>query len=78
MLIHIGKKAKAAERVLMTATLIKRNGALGEIACSLREKKSFIISENEKDILAAKERYIKGLEMENELMRGFLSHTEGK
>ena len=29
-------------------------------------------------ILAAKERYIKGLEMENELMRDFLSHTEGK
>lgn len=28
--------------------------------------------------LASKERYIKRLEMENELMRDFLSHTEGK
>lgn len=50
MLTQIGKNAKAAERILMTAPLVLRNRALLFIASALREKASFIIEENRKDI----------------------------
>ena len=55
MLTHIGANAKKAERVLMTAPLVLRDKALGEIADALRQNTCFIIAENSKDIAAAKE-----------------------
>lgn len=55
MLTQIGINAKKAERVLMTAPLVLRDKALMGIAAALREKADFIISENGKDIAAAKE-----------------------
>lgn len=56
MLIQIGKNAKKAERVLMTAPLVTRDKALSEIASALRENCAFIIAENKKDLEAAKEK----------------------
>ena len=56
MLTQIGKNAKAAERVLMTAPLVTRDNALSQIASALRESCDFIIAENEKDIEAAREK----------------------
>ena len=50
MLTQIGKNAKKAERVLMTAPLGKRDRALREIAFALRENSSYIIAENKKDL----------------------------
>lgn len=50
MLTQIGKNAKKAERVLMTAPLVLRNRALGEIARALRESCAYITAENGKDI----------------------------
>lgn len=50
MLTQIGKNAKKAERVLMTAPLVLRNRALGEIARALRESYAYITAENGKDI----------------------------
>ncbi len=50
MLTQIGKNAKKAERVLMTAPLVLRNRALGEIARALRESSAYITAENGKDI----------------------------
>ncbi len=55
MLTQIGKNAKKAERVLMTAPLVLRDKALKEIADALRESKAYIIGENQKDIERAKE-----------------------
>lgn len=48
-----------------------------------RPPKDYVVSEQDKVaelkyILARKEAKIRQLEMENELMRDFLSHTEGK
>lgn len=48
-----------------------------------RPPKDYVVSEQDKVaelkyILARKDTKIKALEMENELMRDFLSHTEGK
>ena len=56
MLTQIGKNAKKAERVLMTAPLVSRDNALKEIAAALRENCDYIINENKKDIEAAKEK----------------------
>ncbi len=56
MLTQIGINAKKAERVLMTAPLVSRDNALKEIASALRESCEYIISENKKDIEAAKEK----------------------
>lgn len=56
MLTQIGKNAKKAERVLMTAPLVKRDRALSEIALALRESSTYIIGENKKDIDAAREK----------------------
>ena len=55
MLIQTGINAKKAERVLMTAPLVLRDGALNEIARALRENSAYIIAENGKDIEKAKE-----------------------
>lgn len=54
MLTQIGINAKKAERVLMTAPLTVRDGALNEIARALRESSAYIIAENGKDIENAK------------------------
>lgn len=56
MLTQIGKNAKKAERVLMTAPLVTRDRALSEIASALRENSPYIIGENKKDIEAAREK----------------------
>ena len=56
MLTQIGINAKKAERVLMTAPLVSRDGALKEIATALRENCTYIIGENKKDLEAAREK----------------------
>ena len=56
MLTQIGINAKKAERVLMTAPLKSRDGALKAIAEALRENSTYIIDENKKDIKAAREK----------------------
>ena len=65
---------KANQRKLATGIALKRRG---------RPPKDYVIKEEEKVaelryILARKEAKIKSLEMENELMRDFLSLTERK
>ena len=53
------------------------------LKCKGRPPKNYVVSEQDKVaelkyILARKDAKIKSLEMENELMRDFLSHTERK
>ena len=56
MLTQLGKRAKKAERVLMTAGSEQKNKALGFIADALVENTQYIIEENKKDIAAAREK----------------------
>ncbi len=49
MLNEIGKKAKKAERILMTAGTNEKNNALLSIAKALEEKSDYIISQNKLD-----------------------------
>lgn len=56
MLTQLGKRAKKAERVLMTASSEQKNKALGFIADALVENTQYIIEENKKDIAAAREK----------------------
>lgn len=50
MFENIGKKAKAAERVLMTASTGVKNQALSNIASALIENSAYIIEQNKTDI----------------------------
>ncbi len=68
------KRERKNERKLATGIALKRKG---------RPPKDYIVSEQDKVtelkyILARKDAKIKSLEMENELMRDFLSLTERK
>ena len=56
MLTQLGKRAKKAERVLMTASAEQKNRALGFIAEALIENTQYIIEENKKDIAAARQK----------------------
>ncbi len=56
MIKELGKRAKKAERVLMTASAEQKNKALGFIAEALIENTQYIIEENKKDIAAAREK----------------------
>lgn len=51
---ELGKKAKIAERVLMTAGTNEKNAALELIASALTESATYIIEKNAEDIKAAK------------------------
>ena len=56
MLTELGKRAKKAERVLMTASTEQKNKALTFIAEALIENTQYITEENKKDIAAAREK----------------------
>lgn len=56
MLTQLGKRAKKAERFLMTASSEQKNKALGFIAEALIENTQYITEENKKDIAAAREK----------------------
>lgn len=58
MLTQLGKRAKMAERVLMTASTKQKNEALAFIADALIENTQYIIEENSKDIKNAREKGI--------------------
>ncbi|MBQ7106605.1 MAG: hypothetical protein IJN93_03710 [Clostridia bacterium] len=67
-------RSNVAERKIQAGISLKRKG---------RPPKDYVVSEQDKVselkyILARKEAKIKSLEMENELMRDFLSLTERK
>ena len=55
MLEQLGKNAKEASRILMTASTTQKNAALAAIAAAFRQNKDYILEENEKDLAAAKE-----------------------
>ena len=55
MLEQLGKNAKEASRILMTASTTQKNAALSAIAAAFRQNKDYILAENEKDLAAAKE-----------------------
>jgi glutamate-5-semialdehyde dehydrogenase len=55
MLEQLGKNAKEASRVLMTASTTQKNAALSAIAAAFRQNKDYILEENEKDLAAARE-----------------------
>jgi glutamate-5-semialdehyde dehydrogenase len=55
MLEQLGKNAKEASRVLMTASTTQKNAALSAIAAAFRQSKDYILEENEKDLAAARE-----------------------
>lgn len=59
MLTQLGKRAKIAERVLMTASTKQKNEALAFIADALIENTQYIIEENSKDIKNAREKGIR-------------------
>lgn len=52
---ELGKKAKAAEAFISSASTMQKNKALAAISKALIENSSLIIAENAKDIAAAKE-----------------------
>jgi len=52
---ELGKRAKAAEAAISTASSGVKDAALSAIAKALRENKALIIAENAKDIAAARE-----------------------
>ncbi|MGN0486448.1 MAG: glutamate-5-semialdehyde dehydrogenase [Acutalibacteraceae bacterium] len=56
MLTELGKRAKAAQRKLMTASSGEKDKALLAIADALEAKTAYIIAANEIDIAAAKEK----------------------
>ncbi len=72
MLTQLGKNAKKAGRVLMTASSEKKNEALKEIAKALIENSAYIIEKNALDIEKARE---KGM---SESMIDRLSLDEGR
>lgn len=49
-----GARAKAAERILMTATTAEKNEALSAIANALSQNAAYILEENEKDLAAGR------------------------
>ena len=53
MLEELGKKAREASRILMTASTTQKNAALAAIAAAFRQNKDEILSENAKDLAAA-------------------------
>ena len=55
MLEALGKRAKDASRILMTASTTQKNAALSAIAAAFAKNKDYILAENEKDLAAAKE-----------------------
>jgi len=59
-LIDKGKKAKAASYILATASEQDKNSVLKEVAESLRNEKSSIISANKMDLAAAEEKGLAG------------------
>ena len=68
------KRYNRKQRKLAAGVALKRKG---------RPPKNYVVSEQDKVaelkyILARKDAKVKSLEMENELMRDFLSHTERK
>ena len=52
---ELGKRAKAAEAFISSASTMQKNKALAAISKALIENSSLIIAENAKDIAAAKE-----------------------
>lgn len=78
---EIGKKAKTAERELMTAPLLKRDRALKEIAQALRDNCNYITEENRKDIEAARsngmsESMLDRLSLDEKRIEGIASAVE--
>lgn len=59
MLTELGKRAKSAERILMTASTEVKNSALQNIADALREKSEKILAANAIDIENAKKNNMK-------------------
>ena len=55
MLTELGKRAKEAEKILMTASTAKKNGALEKIAAALENAVGDILTANEIDIKNARE-----------------------
>ena len=54
MLTELGKKAKAASRILMNADAATKNKALAAIALAFEQNAAFLLVENEKDLSAAR------------------------
>lgn len=54
MLEQLGKNAKEASRILMTASTTQKNAALSAIAAAFARSKTYILEENQKDLDAAK------------------------
>ncbi|OHD64835.1 MAG: glutamate-5-semialdehyde dehydrogenase [Spirochaetes bacterium RBG_13_51_14] len=57
---HLCRKAKESSRVLANYSTVQKNNLLRKIAESLRKKADYIISENRKDLAAAKEESLSG------------------
>ena len=53
MLEQLGKNAKEASRILMTASTTQKDAALSAIATAFRNNKAYILEENKKDLQAA-------------------------
>ena len=53
MLEQLGKNAKEASRILMTASTTQKDAALSAIAAAFRNNKAYILEENKKDLQAA-------------------------
>ena len=53
MLEQLGKNAKEASRILMTASTTQKDAALSAIAAAFRKNKAYILEENKKDLDAA-------------------------
>ncbi|RGB66995.1 glutamate-5-semialdehyde dehydrogenase [Provencibacterium massiliense] len=80
-LISLGKRAKAASRVLSCAGAEKRNGALRAIAAALRENAPAILKENGADMAAARERgmtkaFLDRLQLSGERIEGIAAAVE--
>ncbi len=54
MLEQLGKNAKEASRILMTASTTQKDAALSAIAAAFCKHKAYILEENQKDLEAAK------------------------
>ncbi len=53
MLEQLGKNAKEASRILMTASTTQKDAALSAIAAAFQKNKAYILEENKKDLAAA-------------------------
>ena len=53
MLEQLGKNAKEASRILMTASTTQKDAALSAIAAAFQKNKAYILEENRKDLEAA-------------------------